>query len=451
MKKRFVFLAVIAVLVLAAVALPWKAFLETQLKKQLEARGFQNVQLTVSHLGLNGLVLKDVSIGAENPLHLNQLTLGFSLPALLTGNMSDIAIAGLSLDMSKQNESWVISGLTPSRDGDKTSLPVTDEALAAIPFDSVELENSQLHIATPQWQVNMPLDLSWHKTPVPELLYEASGLNLKARDITATTGSIKLKAVLDKTARKWTGEWQINDVNLTGFGPEVPVLNGKGTVTGEESKLMVQGQFASADQSYKAGFNLNYFLHEPEKSLLEIIETSMPWKGGILSTANVKVPLQEKRTIHFNLQVQHASLDALLEQLTRKETTATGAISGSLPITVEANGNFSVQAGKLQADESGVIAMPADSIPGDNPQVALARDVLKNLHYKLLSIDVDQDKDNKLSVLMKIEGNNPDVYEGKPVKLNVQLTGDVLNFIQQNMMILTNPEKLLQQGQDEKH
>ena len=92
--------------------------------------------------------------------------------------------------------------------------------------------------------------------------------------------------------------------------------------------------------------------------------------------------------------------------------------------------------------------MVPGAIPGDNQQIALVREILKDLHYSLLSVAVDSGKDHKLSVMLALEGNNLSVYNGRPVKLKVHLSGDVLNFIQQNLTAFTDPKQLLKQGKN---
>jgi hypothetical protein len=160
--------------------------------------------------------------------------------------------------------------------------------------------------------------------------------------------------------------------------------------------------------------------------------------------------LSGKQDLKLNLHVDKVSLGNLMQQLTGARATATGVISGELPVAIGADGMIGLQQASLQAEEPGIISMAQDAIPGDNAQIAIVRDILKNFHYSVLSIGVDNGKDNKLSVLMKLEGGNPDMYSGHPVQLNVQLNGDVLNFVQQNILALTNPRKFLEQGKDAK-
>jgi hypothetical protein len=296
--------------------------------------------------------------------------------------------------------------------------------------------------------MDIPLQLSWHKEPVPELTYETKDLGIKARGIGVITGDTSANALLKEKDKQWIGQWHINDIKMTGIGPEVPVINGNGTLTARENKIIIEGKLSSNEGAYKSIFRIEYFINEQKKSYLQIIETALPWNGGIVSTENVTVPFDGMQSLSLNLKVQQVSLASIMQRLTGKKTLATGAISGLLPVRVEANGAITVRAGKLIAEQPGIIAMPPESIPGDNEKVDAARSILKNFHYSLLSIDLDQDKNNKLSALMKLEGNNPDVYGGRAAKLNVHLSGDVLNFFQQNLLILTNPQKLLLQGKD---
>jgi hypothetical protein len=51
---------------------------------------------------------------------------------------------------------------------------------------------------------------------------------------------------------------------------------------------------------------------------------------------------------------------------------------------------------------------------------------MKDFRYSLLTLETESDKDNHLTVLMTVEGNNPKVSEGRAVKGNVRLHGDVL-------------------------
>jgi hypothetical protein len=49
-------------------------------------------------------------------------------------------------------------------------------------------------------------------------------------------------------------------------------------------------------------------------------------------------------------------------------------------------------------------------------------------------------------VTLAVEGRNPEWMEGRAVKLNIQLNGDILDLVQNNMMLLLDPKFILKQG-----
>jgi hypothetical protein len=214
----------------------------------------------------------------------------------------------------------------------------------------------------------------------------------------------------------------------------------------DERGITGTGALTDATKGYTASFHAGYNLVDSAKSQLTVDQVIIPFQSGVISAAKIAVPLNGDKPITVNTKVQKVSIDALLQKLTGERVSATGTVSGSVPIIVKRDGSFMVGKGSLQADGEGQIQMPGDVIPGDNQQVALVRQILEDLHYKVLTAAVETNGDKGITVHLSLEGNNPDVYGGRPVKLNVNLTGDLLDFIRQNAMLITNPEKLLEQG-----
>lgn len=180
---------------------------------------------------------------------------------------------------------------------------------------------------------------------------------------------------------------------------------------------------------------------------LNIGSAALSWKGGELTARNVHIILSASPVTKFDVHIQHVSVDELLQALTGNRVSATGAVSGTLPVIVGNDGTISFGQGSLKTDAPGTLSMPPESIPGDNAQVDLLRNILKNFHYNGLSIKMGNSGGNRISVLISLQGNNPDMYNGRLVNLNVNLTGDVLDYIKQNVLLLTNPQSFLNQGQ----
>lgn len=434
--------ALVLILCVTVFLVPWKEWIGGELKRRLEARGFQNVELTISRIGFKSVILENLSIGEKSPLVIQNVTMGYSVSDLLRGNADSLDLEGLALQIMRINGSWVISGAEGSKEG-KVEIPVSQDEIAGIPLNAAKIENSSIHLASSEWQMNIPLLLSWQKTPIPLLSYSGQNLNLKVQNLAIDAGGAFANATLDSGV--WKGNWQIKDIKVSGAQTSIPPLEGRGQLKGLSDRIDVDGEFTSADKAYTLSFMTQYFLNASEKSFLTLRNASMPWNEGALSVQQVRIPFTGNVSVPIDVKVEKVSADALLRQLTGEKATATGEISGVLPIVWKADGTVEVRQGALNSEAPGVIKMAPDAIPGDNPQVALVRDVLADFHYSALSIQAGTGNDNRLSIRMNLEGYNPAAQGGRPVKLSVNLSGDVLGFVEQNLLWLTNPEKFLEQ------
>lgn len=440
------------VLVVGAVLLaPVTPWVESKLVETLQAQGFKNVKLSVSRLGLKGVVLDNISIGDDEPLALRNVSVAYSISDLRAKKVSGIIVEGLQLTGYKADNAWKLRGLEvlmekPS--GAKTtSIPVTREALMAIPLTSLAVKDSSLTLNDTKLTVTMPIALEWNLLPEPRVHYEAPQWDFQLGDITLNSGKVLVDAALDEKEPHWGGTWSVDSIAIAGAPMELPPMQAKGTLTAEATQIKLKGSMLDAKREYHATFDLHYDLVDANKSLLNISNLRLPWNGGVVGVDAAKLPLGGKRATRFTLAVERVSIEQLMKSLTGTKATGTGLVSGTIPVMISADGKVTLQEGSLQAVEPGVIAIAPETIPGDNAQVTLVRDILKNLHYTVLTIAVDSTDNDKLVIKMAVEGKNPDVSGGRPVRLNVQLNGDVLNLIQQNVMAVSDPTKLLEQSE----
>ena len=276
----------------------------------------------------------------------------------------------------------------------------------------------------------------------PEFIVNGFSFALNSNDpkikINIADGNITVKAT---QMDPWIGKWQLHNIQVDSENLALPALEGKGRLQILGDSFSLSGRFKSKDHTYRTIFNF----YMPSNKL-KLLYATLPWKGGTLTVKNVLIPLKSKQPIKTVLHVQQVSIGALMQILTGERVSATGSVSGDLPLIIERNGSFSFGKGKLQADSPGTITMPSDVIPGDNEQIAMTRNILKNFHYGTLSLSISSNADGEILVLITLEGNNPDMYNGRPVKINVRLGGDVLNLIRQNVLLLTDPKSILKQG-----
>lgn len=357
--------AIVGLALLAVAFLPWKTLVAQKLQTVLEARGLEDVHLIVSEFNFRGVILRDITIGGDNPVTLKNVVMRFS-----------------------------------------------------------------------------PLDLL-RRTAGSEVTLNSDDLLLEGKKLKIGTGKAEVHAKLSGQGPDWEGTWRLRDIKVVTDAADVPALAGEGTMKTVAEAFLLDGKFHGGD--FNAAFKFEAPFAEQQKPRLTLVSAAMPWNDGKLTVQNVLIPLGGNQPVKLALQVQRVSLDALIQALTGNRVSATGAVSGTLPMTIGWDGSFSFGAGDLRTSGPGTLTMPPEAIPGDNEQVAMVREILKNFHYNDLSIAISNNKGNQISLLVALQGNNPDMYNGRPVKLNVRLAGDVLGYIKQNLTFLTDPETMLKE------
>ena len=456
-ENKLSFLLVLILIVFGALVFPWTSYIEGRLKTMLEAQGLQNVQISISEVGLNRVIFSNITWGSDTSgtgrQSLENIAIGYSLPALISGSIQDLKISGLKMEVVQNGDKWTLIGIDQTPSTPQTmplSFPVTLEQIEAIPLDHGKVEHSQINIKSAAWSVDAPVEFTWQKIPSPQLILHSTAPKLIAGAARIEASALEATLTLKPETKSWVGSWTMKDVTISGIDQPIPLLTGMGTISVKEDRIILKGQFDSEDMQTHSTFYLTYAPASLTDSRLTVTKTRFPWNGGILTTQDIMMPLGVRADVPITLNLQNLSLDLLLQQLTGKRAVATGSVSGNLPITIKADGQLIIHEGTLSADGPGFIKLSPDVIPGDHPQLALVRDVLKNLNYTILNVKVKGENDHRLSVAMRVEGQNPEVSGGRPVQLNVNLGGDVLDFVQQNLILFNDPRKFLEQSEHAK-
>ncbi len=192
-------------------------------------------------------------------------------------------------------------------------------------------------------------------------------------------------------------------------------------------------------------FEMHYIPRELVSKRLQILDLSLRSKDGEITTQNVEFDLFRPAETSFVLTVRNVPLDFIMRLLTSDKAKATGKVSGRFPLTLHRDKSLTIDNGLLRTDNPGTLVVAPSAIPGDNDQVELVRAALGNFHYQEFSLEADSGKDKKLSMLLQLRGNNPDVYNGREIKLNVRLQGDLLETVQQSVLSISDPKRFLEQ------
>ncbi len=305
--------------------------------------------------------------------------------------------------------------------------------------------NIQVDMSLPSGSAKMPLAVEW-------VIGEPMRVNGSNGAIHWEQGELALNIdalALDLTQNEngFSGNWSSDTINLTA-PVEVPTLKGQGKINTKGAAITVSGLIKSPDESWLIDFTLALGHEKASENGLRFNRARMPWNKGRISVDNVWLPFATGKAVQLDIQAEKVDLADLMSTLTGDRIKARGLVSGHIPLSIKPDGSISVDGGNLGAEGPGTITMPPETIPANNEQVNLVKDIMEDLHYEVLNISAEPDPDGELAIKLTVEGKNPKVLDGHPVKLNINLTGNLVEFLEQNLMLLTRPETLLKREQD---
>ncbi len=166
---------------------------------------------------------------------------------------------------------------------------------------------------------------------------------------------------------------------------------------------------------------------EPLAGRLELDKAEAGFLGGQAKVLPGQWQLAQM-PLTVPVELERLDLTRLMELYPTEGLSGTGTLSGRVPVLISDEGLW-VERGQVTAlDPGGVLKLPAERIPGigqGNQAMELIGEALKNFHYTVLKSTVDYDQDGTLHLDLRIEGRNPEVKDGYPVVLNIDLEEDL--------------------------
>lgn len=228
-------------------------------------------------------------------------------------------------------------------------------------------------------------------------------------------------------------DWSIGNLEISGIPYPLPSLSGAGKLRADA----VSGRLYDATHQYESSFVVT-----PE--IVTLRDLHAPWQGAKVSAQEVRIALGGNQPISIPLHIDNLPLTVLLSMISSDKASGTGWVSGNVELIIFSDGHFDLGGGKFSTASHGIIQLSENALPGAGEQMELARKALSNLHYKDLKLTLSHDHQGKLLIRLNIEGNNPDALEGRPVKLNVNLSGDMLELLQQTLLPMESPASLIE-------
>ncbi|MCF8469888.1 MAG: YdbH domain-containing protein [Parvibaculum sp.] len=161
---------------------------------------------------------------------------------------------------------------------------------------------------------------------------------------------------------------------------------------------------------------------------LQVVDAAWPFAEGKLTLVSSGSAITTSNA-EFVLDVDGVDLSALLKLADVPGLSATGRISGTVPVAIR-NGDPVLLDGKLAAESGGLIVYKGSVADAahDN-QTKLLTDALSNFHYTELSGGLSGNANGNLALRLALRGANPDLYDGYPFAINVKLEGSLADML----------------------
>lgn len=121
-------------------------------------------------------------------------------------------------------------------------------------------------------------------------------------------------------------------------------------------------------------------------------------------------------------------VDRLMSVYPAEGLAGSGTLQGELPLVIGREG-VQVIGGSVRAiAPGGTLQLPADRLQAlarNNETMDLVVKALQNFNYSVLNSTIDYDQEGTLNLGLRLEGSNPQVRDGYPIVLNINLQEDI--------------------------
>lgn len=196
---------------------------------------------------------------------------------------------------------------------------------------------------------------------------------------------------------------ELNELRLAQANPGIPL-----------GPVQLRGRYSAA-------------LQTPTHGQLQLRQAEAALMGGKLQLTPGQWNLAAKPLL-FPVQVQGLELEQLFILYPTEGLAGTGTLDGYLPLQISRQG-VTIEQGQLAARQPGgrlqFYSERIRALGRSNPAMQLVTQSLEDFRFTTLSSQVDYNQEGKLALIMRLEGQNPAIEQGRPIHFNINLEEDI--------------------------
>ena len=153
------------------------------------------------------------------------------------------------------------------------------------------------------------------------------------------------------------------------------------------------------------------------------------------------------------LEVAEVDLEQFLAFAEYGELSATGTLHGTIPVEVSPDG-MAIRNAVLTTGATGgeIRYRPRDAaanLASADENMALVMRALEQFNYDSIRIAIDENAAGELSLRVSLQGSSPKVYDGYPIVLNVNFSGDLADVLRHGLRAYQLPAEIGRRLQEE--
>ena len=267
--------------------------------------------------------------------------------------------------------------------------------------------------------------------------------------IARSSGGLSYNAMarLSRSGLSTSGNIVLNDAAIVASGATIGGVSGLIRLS-SIVPLATNGVQTLTVREIEAGVPLQEgkILFEIGRGGVRLVDAVWPFADGSLSVASSSTSVLAEEAA-FLVTVDNADLRMLLEIADVPGLRATGHVSGTIPVIIR-DGEIILVDGALAALDEGIIVYRSEaSDAARTEQTKLLTDALKNFHYTELRGELSGNATGEVMLRLSLRGANPDLYEGYPFAINVNVEGSLADLFRHGTVGF-RPLELIKQKPD---
>jgi hypothetical protein len=399
--------------------MPWKVWASSLITNKLKSQNIPIKGFTIDSISDSQTNLSNIIISTEPEIVIPKIKIKYDIENAINLEFNSVEIDSLTYKIAPNKDKSDIEGF-------KLKNFPSPTLLKNVPVEFIKANNIKIIYKD---EKNISADFIIDAQINTKL--QTIKANFKQANITAYEQSYAIKGA--KLSLSGNGKAKQPYYVIEGTIDEAKLTSDKNPVAWLPLYLHTTGELSSSELSLNIkarhkDFNITSKIANNSLGT-NIKQLKVNVAGGIISASNIPI---DKSKFETKFNINSVSLEKLLKFILKddKSIKATGNISGTVPLRKNAKG-FNIEGSNMYNLTNGVLSLSEQhlqALPQNVEQVKNTSDLLKNFMYDDLKLTTNKHNE-KLEISLKLQGNNPEVYNGATVNLNINFRGDIIESI----------------------